>query len=275
MSRSSLPFVALLALSCHSATAPVNPAPVSGVDPTQPAAPAEFAHPVEPAPQAAATAPEPAPASEPAPAPSPAAPAAPEAGNAGYHKDFSNAAAFAKSFDDPTRDAWQRPNDVLALLRIEPGSVVVDLGAGTGYFVEKLSRAVGPGGKVLALDVEPNMVNFVQERAKERGLTNVTAKVVASNDPALAPNSVSRILVVNTWHHIDARSAYARKLAQALAPAGEIWVVDFTKESDLGPPAPHRITAEKVLEELAQGGLRAEIVSEKLPKQYVVRAWRE
>src|SRR5689334_20499515 len=72
----------------------------------------------------------------------------------GMHKDFSDAKGFSKSFDDPERDAWQRPAEVIEHMKIAPGSVVADLGTGTGYFVGWLSRAVGPGGKVLALDVE-------------------------------------------------------------------------------------------------------------------------
>lgn len=190
--------------------------------------------------------------------------------------DFSNAQKFSKHFDDPARDAWQRPAEVMALLHIEPGSVVADIGAGTGYFVEHLSRAVGPNGTVLALDVEPNMVSFVEKRAQERGLANVTARVVKYDDPGLGASSVARVLIVNTWHHIDDRSRYAQKLAAALAPNGEVWVIDFTLESELGPPARHRLAPAQVVRELEAGGLRAEVVAdERLPNQYVVRAARK
>src|SRR5688572_6871887 len=155
----------------------------------------------------------------------------------GFHKDFSDAAAFSAHFDDPARDAWQRPEEVLELLRIPPGSVVADLGAGTGYFVAGLARRVGPGGQVLALDVEPKMVEFLQRRIEREQLGNVRPVLVAPDDPGLAPGSVARVLVVNTWHHIDARPSYAEKLRAALAPEGELWIVDFTLESRFGPPA--------------------------------------
>ncbi|HWO13573.1 MAG TPA: class I SAM-dependent methyltransferase [Polyangiaceae bacterium] len=194
-------------------------------------------------------------------------------GPAGYHKDFSDAAGFSAHFDDPERDAWQRPSEVMARLRIPPGSVVVDLGAGTGYFIAALSRGVGPGGKVLALDVEPNMVEFLERRAHAEQLHNVEPKLVEPGDPKLTPHSVSRILIVNTWHHIDDRASYARRLAAGLAPGGEIWIVDFTPESDLGPPAHHRIPAAQVVGELEAAGLDAQVVEpEGLPKQYLVRA---
>jgi predicted methyltransferase len=195
-------------------------------------------------------------------------------GAAGYHKDFSDAAGFSAHFDDPERDAWQRPEELLDLLRITPGSVVVDLGAGTGYFVSGLSSRVGPSGQVLALDVEPKMVEFLERRIERDALVNVRAQRVAPDDPGLRPGSVSRVLVVNTWHHIDARPSYAQKLRAALAPGGEVWVVDFTLESERGPPASHRLSAAQVSAELEQGGLRPQIVEESLPEQYVVRALR-
>jgi predicted methyltransferase len=197
-------------------------------------------------------------------------------GSHGLHKDFSDAERFTQHFDDPERDAWQRPGEVIEHLRIAPGSTVVDLGAGTGYFLRALSAAVGTTGKVLALDVEPKMVEFMQRRVSDQGLGNVTPRQVAGDDPGLASGSVARVLVVNTWHHLDQRGTYAGKLAQALAPSGEIWVVDFTLESELGPPVAHRLAPEQVVRELEQGGLRAEIIAaEQLPRQYMVRAWRE
>jgi SAM-dependent methyltransferase len=191
----------------------------------------------------------------------------------GYHKDFSDAAGFSAHFDDPARDAWQRPAEVIEHLRIPPGSVVADLGAGTGYFIAALSKGTGASGKVLALDVEPKMVEFLARRARDQHLANVEPRLVEPDDPGLSPRSVSRILIVNTWHHIDDRTAYARKLAAALAPGGELWIVDFTPESDLGTPARHRIDAPRVIAELEASGLDAEVVEpEGLPKQYLVRA---
>ena len=191
----------------------------------------------------------------------------------GYHKDFSDAAGFSAHFDDPARDAWQRPGEVIEHLRIPTGSTVADLGAGTGYFIAALSRSVGPSGKVLALDVEPKMVEFLARRAREQQLANVEPKLVQPDDPGLPPHALSRILIVNTWHHIDDRAAYARRLAGALYPGGEIWIVDFTPDSDLGPPPEHRLEAGQVVAELEAGGLDAVVVEpEALPKQYLVRA---
>lgn len=196
-------------------------------------------------------------------------------GEHGYAKNFSDAEAFSSHFDDPSRDAWQQPEAVLDLMKIEPASTVVDLGAGTGYFVARLAERVGAQGKVLALDVEPKMVEFLNRRVQEQKLGNVEARVVATDDPGLAPSSVSRVLIVNTWHHIDQRPSYANRLAAALDARGEVWIVDFTLESEHGPPAKYRLSAAQVVRELEQGGLHAQVVEpEPLPNQYIVRASR-
>lgn len=190
----------------------------------------------------------------------------------GYQMDFSEVERFARHFDDPSRDAWQRPAQVVKLMQLQPGQVVADIGAGTGYFLPHLAQAVGPKGRVVALDVEPNMVEFMRRRVQASGWSQVSAGTVLPDDPKLQPASVDRILIVNTWHHIGQRPVYAAKLAQALKRGGSVWIVDFTRESDIGPPADHRLSAEEVLTELAAGGLNATVVTEEtLPKQYVVR----
>ena len=189
------------------------------------------------------------------------------------HHDFGDAAQWAQVFDAPDRDEWQRPDEVVALLELAPGAVVADLGAGTGYFEPRLSRAVGPDGRVLALDVEASMVDYLRERMTRESITNVEARVVPLDDPALAPASVDRVLVVDTWHHVTERVAYARRLASALRPGGAIVIVDFTMQSPMGPPPEERIAPDAMLAELTAAGLCAAIVEgESLPHQYVVRA---
>jgi cyclopropane fatty-acyl-phospholipid synthase-like methyltransferase len=190
---------------------------------------------------------------------------------AGHHHGFADVARFAAIFDDPKREEWQHPAEVVALLDVAPGMTVADVGAGTGYFEPYLARAVGPHGRVLALDVEPNMVAHMRERFASAGLTNVEALRVAPDDPELPAAGVDRILIVDTWHHVHARERYAARLRQALRPGGAVLVVDFTADSPHGPPARMRLAAEEVAAELSAGGLAAEIVPETLPWQYVVR----
>jgi SAM-dependent methyltransferase len=123
---------------------------------------------------------------------------------------------------------------------------------------------------VLALDVEPQMVAYLKRRVKKEGMTNVIVQKVAPDDPGLAPGSVDRVLVVDTWHHLPQRAHYAAALNRALRPGGFVEVVDFTAESPEGPPAHARLSPATVIAELQAGGLSARAVTESLPLQYVV-----
>jgi len=187
---------------------------------------------------------------------------------------FEKAEDWVPRFESADRADWQKPAEVIDLMHINKGMKVADIGAGTGYFLPYLSKAVGEGGQVFALDVEKDMVRYMNERAAREHLDNVIAKVVPTDNPQLPRGEIDRILIVDTWHHIPDRVAYTKKLAESLAPNGEVFVVDFTKESDIGPRVSHRISAEDTAVELRAGGLDAKVISETLPKQYVVVAKR-
>lgn len=192
-------------------------------------------------------------------------------GEHGMPHRFEHAEEWTKVFDDPARDAWQRPREIVAAMRIDPGMTIADIGAGTGYFLPYLSEAAGPSGTVLGLDVEPDMVRFMRDRAQRSHLDNVRSQQVRPHDPSLSQGSVHRILIVDTWHHLADRETYARKLRDSLAPNGQLFIVDFTKDSPEGPPPSHRLSPAQVIEELTASGLRAESVAVPLPNQYVVR----
>jgi predicted methyltransferase len=184
---------------------------------------------------------------------------------------FDDPERYARSFDNPQRDAWQRPVEVVALLALAPGQTVVDIGAGTGYFLPHLGPAVQPGGQVLGLDVEPAMVEYMTRRIERERIPGAQARLAAPDDPGLAPASVDRMLVVNVWHHIGERVTYARKLQQALRPGGFVLVVDYTMTAKHGPPRAARLAPAVVIDELTQAGFTAELVKESLPHQYIVR----
>jgi predicted methyltransferase len=192
----------------------------------------------------------------------------------GMRHDFSDPERWSAVFDDPERDAWQKPAEIVAVARIAPGMVVADIGAGTGYLEPHLSSAVGASGKVLALDVEPALVEHMNLRFRQAKLDNVEARLSAPDDPGLDAGAIERVLIVNVWHHIDDRPEYAAKLHESLAPGGEVVIVDYTLESPHGPPAHHRLTPEQVIAELERGGLSARLADESLPYQYIVIATR-
>jgi predicted methyltransferase len=195
-------------------------------------------------------------------------PAEPSSG--GTKSTLPTAKHYAHRLDEESRDRWQKPEEVVALLECRPGFTVVDLGAGTGYFLRYLSEAVGPEGRILALDVERSMVDQMYERIAREQLRNVRPDGITADDPALAPRSVDRVLIVNTWHHIEDRARYATKLEEALRPGGRVLIVDFTAESPFGPSEEHRLSIDTVTSELRAAGLNVRTLEESLPHQYVV-----
>jgi SAM-dependent methyltransferase len=182
---------------------------------------------------------------------------------------FERAEDWAKSFDDPSRDTWQRPDDVLAALELRPGMAIADVGAGTGYFTMRLARAVRDG-QIIATDIEPDMVRYLTERARREGFGNVRAVKAEAADPNLPAGSVDRILVVDVWHHIADRVRYATGLAAALRPGGKIAIVDFTMTASHGPPPAHRLAPEAIVSDLRMAGLDASVSPIRLPEQYIV-----
>jgi cyclopropane fatty-acyl-phospholipid synthase-like methyltransferase len=179
---------------------------------------------------------------------------------------FDDPARFAKSFDDPKRDAWQMPDRVIAALALTPNASVADIGAGTGYFSTRLARAV-PGGAVYAVDIEPNMVAHLKTRAAGEQLTNITPVLASATSPNLS-RPVDLILVVDTYHHIGDRPGYFRSLRSRLAPGGRIAIIDFRKDAPEGPPAHFRFTPEQIKQEMAEAGYSVDAEHDFLPRQH-------
>jgi cyclopropane fatty-acyl-phospholipid synthase-like methyltransferase len=181
---------------------------------------------------------------------------------------FEDADRWAKVFDDPARDAWQQPDRVIAALELAPTMTVADVGAGTGYFAVRLAKVAA---EVIATDVEPDMIRYMNERAQREGVTNLRAVVTPPDDPQLQP--VDRILVVDVWHHLGDRVAYAKKLAGSLKADGFVAVVDFKLDAKYGPPRKHRLPPDAIIADLQAAGLDAKLALE-LPEQYIVIARR-
>src|SRR5215813_4882724 len=123
---------------------------------------------------------------------------------------FSDAERWAKIFDDPGRDAWQKPREVIAALAVAPDSAIADIGSGTGYFAVRLARAA-PKGRVYGVDTEPSMVKYLDQRAKHEGLANLVSIAGHPGDANL-PGKVDLVLLVDVYHHIADRPRYFDKL---------------------------------------------------------------
>jgi cyclopropane fatty-acyl-phospholipid synthase-like methyltransferase len=183
-----------------------------------------------------------------------------------HQHTFRDAEKWAHVFDDPERDAWQKPHEVIQALALQPQARVVDLGAGTGYFAARLANML-PGGRVYAVDIEPDMVRYLESRAKREGLRNVIALKGEPDDPRL-PEKVDLILVVDVYHHIETRSDYFRRLRAALRPGGRVAIIDFKLDSPQGPPRAARVAPEAVIAEMKAAGYAVADEHDFLPYQY-------
>ncbi len=169
---------------------------------------------------------------------------------------------FAKVLEDPSRDAWQKPHDVVMALDLKPTDTIADIGAGTGYFARRFAHHAG---KVYAVDIDQKLLDIVRKNAP----FNLETVLAAPDDPKLPEASVDIIFICEVLHHIENRSAYYPKLARALKPGGRIVIIDFQKkELPVGPPVAMKISDEQAIAELRQAGFRLTKRAEILPYQY-------
>ncbi len=182
------------------------------------------------------------------------------------HHRFEDPEVWAQRFENPDRDDWQRPSEVLGWLSLPERAVVADIGAATGYFPVRFARAL-PEGRVYGVDVEPTLVNYLNLRARRERLYNLIALVAATDDPRL-PEPVDLLFLCNTYHHIDERVAYFGALRDRLREGGRLAVIDYlVGDLPVGPPPGAKIAPEAVIEELDRAGYRL-VRRERLPYQF-------
>ena len=156
--------------------------------------------------------------------------------------------------------------EILDALQLPPTARVADIGAGTGYFSVRIAKRV-PNGKVFAVDIEPDIVRYLGERAHREHLHILQPVLASANSPNL-PEAVDVALIVDTYHHIDDRVAYFSRLKPSLQPGGRLAIVDFKTDAPEGPPLALRIPPERVIAELEQAGYALIAKHDFLPQQY-------
>jgi predicted methyltransferase len=182
---------------------------------------------------------------------------------------FADVDRWTKVFDDPGRDEWQKPAEVVAALGLKAGMSVADLGAGTGYFLPHLAPALAPHGVVYAVEPESTLLDHIRQRVGAEKLSGVVPVLASFDDPHLPPERIDLVLVVDTYHHIDARRSYLRGLRGCLKPLGRIAVIDWKPgEIPVGPPPEHRIAREVVIDEMRDAGFALVDDRDLLPYQY-------
>lgn len=178
------------------------------------------------------------------------------------------AAELVRRWESPARAAWQKPDEVLALLAIKPGQAVADVGAGSGYFAVRFAKAVGPQGRVYAVDIDRELMQHVAKRAQAEKLSQLVVHAGRTDTPALPPASIDLAFICDTLHHIDDPSAYLSRLRPALKAGGRLAIVEYRKAREIsGPPYEHRMSRADVVRVAERGGFKLAAEHELLPRQ--------
>jgi SAM-dependent methyltransferase len=172
-------------------------------------------------------------------------------------RPFAEVEKYIAFLDRPERAAWQKPDEVVAALGLQGSETVLDLGAGSGYFSFKLARAV-PRGKVVAADLEPEMIRHVHHKAMLEGITNLSPVIIKADDPQV-PREADLVFVCDVLHHVQDRAGWLKKTASEMKPGARFVLVEF-KEGKLpeGPPEAVKIPRRQLIELVSQAGLPLE-----------------
>ena len=180
------------------------------------------------------------------------------------------------SFESKERDATQRPYEVIELFGDLSGKKILDIGAGSGYFSFKLAKK---GAIVIAGDVDDEFQNYIKNKIEDSldYSGKIELRKLEYNDPMLSENEVDGAIVVNTYHHIDDRVSYFKKVKNGLKADGSLMIVDFKKENFKekvqGPPYELRLSSKAIVEELKKAGYKEiNVNNELLPYQYIIIA---
>ncbi|MCB0303040.1 MAG: class I SAM-dependent methyltransferase [Calditrichaeota bacterium] len=180
--------------------------------------------------------------------------------------------SLVERFNNPERDAWQKPEWVIGLMGDLQGKTVVDIGAGSGYFSFPIAAK---GARVLALDINQRFLDYIkQKRDAMSEKPAIETRLVPEDNPKLMPGEADDVIIVNTYHHIGNRPDYFHKVKTGLKPGGALLVIDYKKEElPHGPPLEMKLAPEAVVSELQQAGFtEISVDEESLEYQYVVMA---
>lgn len=173
--------------------------------------------------------------------------------------------------DRTQREAEEHPDLVLGALQLHPGEVVADLGAGSGYFTFRMAPKVGETGKVLAVDVQDEMLQTLKQRATAKHISNVQVIRASETDPHLPKGAVDLVLMVDVYHELAHPYEVMEKVRESLKPEGRVAFVEYRKED---PEVPikevHKMSVAQLDQEMAAVGLVRVRRSEVLPQQHIL-----
>jgi 2-polyprenyl-3-methyl-5-hydroxy-6-metoxy-1,4-benzoquinol methylase len=175
-------------------------------------------------------------------------------------------------FDDPSRAQWQKPDEVISGLEPLAGKTVADIGVGTGYFAFPIAQKAA---KVIAIDIDQRFLDYINHKKQaEKVGSNIETRLTTPDSPGLKPGESDLVMIVDTYHHIESRIEYLKKLKKALREGGVVAIIDFKKEkTPPGPPVELRVAQAQVESELKAAGFTVTSADrELLPYQYFIKA---
>jgi len=177
----------------------------------------------------------------------------------------------AEWLDRAERDQEEDPDRAVDILKLQKGATVADIGAGSGYITERLAARVGPAGRVLANDVQPQMLELLAMRLARKKIGNVTLVQGTIDDPKLALESVDLALMVDVYHEFSQPQAMLRHLRAALKPGGRLVLLEYRKEDPSIPIRPeHKMSVAEAKLEVEAEGFTLSNVDESLPRQHIL-----
>ena len=202
--------------------------------------------------------------------PKPAAAAQDSAANQYMHQaEFDQLVA---RFEDPARAEWQKPEKTIASLGPLDGKTVADIGAGTGYFSFPIAKKAA---KVIAIDIDQRFLDCINQKKQTLKIgANLETRLTTPDSSGLKTGEADMVLIVDTYHHIEGRVEYLKKLKKCLRSDGVLVIIDFKKvKTPPGPPVELRLAQEQVKSELKSAGFAiVSTDSEMLPYQYIIKA---
>jgi SAM-dependent methyltransferase len=171
----------------------------------------------------------------------------------------------------PGRATEERPDLVLQAMALHPGETVAEIGCGTGFYSRRLARAVAPGGRVYAEDIQPEMLDLLKERTARDGIGNVVPVLGAETDPGLPAGRMDWILLADVYHEFQRPRPMLAAIRASLAPGGRVALVEFRQEGETAAKIhpEHRMTVEQVLAEWPPAGFELVERREDLPMQHL------
>ena len=178
----------------------------------------------------------------------------------------------AQWLERPSRVEEEMPHEVIAYMDLKPGMTVVDLGCGTGYFARKIAPRVLPGGRVLGVDIQPEMLEYMEQLSEKEGLENVVPILGDEKDPKLPQGGVDWIIMADVYHEFQYPEEMLAKMLDSLKPDGKVCLLEYRAEefrqaSHIKPE--HRMSVKDVLQEWNAAGFELIDLQEFLPSQHM------